>query len=356
VLTTEPAVVPAARSARLGGHASAPSIRRGRLAGLALGAAGLAAIVVVSLAIGTRDIDPFVVIGALLGDTTSTGAVVVRELRLPRTVLGLVVGIALGLAGMLMQGVTRNPVADPGILGVSAGASLGVVAAIGALGVSEVGDYLWFALLGAAIASLAVYGLGAAGGGRVSPLRLTLAGAVMTMFLSAVTSFVLITDDATLDQFRFWNAGSLAGQDLDVLNTVLPVVAVGVILALAMARALDALALGDDVATALGQRVTRLRILAGVAIVLLAGGAVAVAGPIVFIGLAVPHAARAIVGPDSRWVAAWCMVLGPVLLLGADIIGRVVMRPGELQVGIVTALIGVPVFILLVRRGRASRA
>jgi iron complex transport system permease protein len=330
------------------------SLRPGRAAALGLGIGALAIVAVASLAIGSRDVDPGVVIGALLGTDTSRGAVIVTELRLPRTLVGLAVGVALGLAGMLMQGVTRNPIADPGILGVSAGSALAVVLAIAVLGIASPAEYLPYALLGAALASLVVYALGAAGGGNLSPLRLTLAGAVMSAFLGALTSAILVLDESTLDRFRFWDVGSLAGRDPEVLLAVVPTIVVGTFIALGLARALDALALGDEVATALGQRVLLVRGVAAVGIVLLAGGAVAAAGPIVFVGLAVPHAARAIAGQEARWVAAWCIVLGPLLLLAADTLGRIAIRPGELPVGVVTAIIGVPVFIALVRRRRMA--
>ncbi len=321
---------------------------------LLVGLLGLAAVVLASLALGARDVDPQVVVAALLGQDDSAGAVIVREIRLPRMLVGFVVGIALGLAGMLMQGITRNPIADPGILGVSAGAALAVVLGIAFLGVTDPGAYLGLALVGAAVASGAVYWLGAAGGGRLSPIRLTLAGAVMTAFLGAITSALLVLDDATLDRFRFWDVGSLGGRDSDVLVTVLPVVAIGVLLALGLTRAMDALALGDEVATSLGQNVLLVRLAAAIAIVLLAGGAVAAAGPIVFVGLVVPHAARAVGGAETRWIAAWCLILGPLILLAADVLGRLLMRPAEIQVGVVTALVGVPVLILLVRRRRVS--
>jgi iron complex transport system permease protein len=336
------------------GARSLASRHLGRGLVLALGIGALLAVIVASLALGARDIHPGVVVSALLGQEQGSGATIVLELRLPRTVLGLVVGCALGLAGLVMQGLTRNPIADPGILGVSAGSTLAVVLAIAVLGASEPSEYLWFALIGAAIASLVVYALGAAGGGALSPLRLTLAGAVVTAFLMAITSAVLVLDDATLDRFRFWEVGSLAGRDPGVLDAVLPVIVLGGAIALALARALDALALGDEVARGLGQRVLLVRTVGAAAVVLLAGGAVAAAGPIVFVGLMVPHAARVVAGAETRWVAVWCLIIGPLLLISADTLSRLVIRPGEVQVGIITALMGVPALILLVRHRRLS--
>ena len=303
-----------------------------------------------SLAAGARDVEPAQVIAALTGSGDPADQVIVRELRLPRLFIGIAVGSALALAGMLMQGLTRNPVADPGILGVSAGSTLMVVIAIALLGITDASGYLWFALAGAALASALVFGLGSMGRGRGGPATLTLAGAVMTALLTAVTTTILVLDDATFERFRFWEVGSLAGRDLEVLTAVLPVILVGTVVALLAGRALNTLSLGSDLATALGQRVLAVRIAVAAAIVLLAGAAVAAAGPIVFVGLAVPHVARSLVGPDYRWLAIYCLIIGPILLVAADTVGRLVIRPGELQVEIVTALVGAPLFIALVRR------
>jgi iron complex transport system permease protein len=262
--------------------------------------------------------------------------------------------MALGLSGAVMQGVTRNPLGDPGILGIEAGASLAVVIAIYSFGVGSLTGYVWFAFLGAAVASVIVYGLGSLGRGGATPVKLALAGAALGSMLASFTSAILLLDVSTLDQFRFWVVGSLAGRDATIAAQVLPFIVVGTALALVSARSLNALALGDDVARSLGQRLQLARALSATAVVILCGAAVAAAGPIAFVGLTVPHVARAICGPDYRWVLPWSMVLAPMLLLGADIIGRVVARPGELQVGIVTAVIGAPFFILLVRRRKLA--
>ncbi len=287
-------------------------------------------------------------------DGTLNDHLIVRSLRVPRTALGLAIGAALGLSGAVMQGVTRNPLADPGILGIEAGASLAVVLGIYSLDIGSLGGYVWFAFAGAAVASVVVYSLGSLGRGGATPVKLALAGAALASLLGSFTSAILLLDVATLDQFRFWAVGSLAGRDGEIVMQVLPFLGVGAILALGSARALNALALGDDVARSLGQRVQLARLVSAVAVVVLCGAAVAAAGPIGFVGLTIPHVARAICGPDYRWVLPWSMVLGPVLLLGADIIGRVVARPGELQVGIVTAVIGAPFFIALVRRRKLA--
>jgi iron complex transport system permease protein len=310
--------------------------------------------VLASLAVGSLDIPVGEVVAAFTARADTDAHAIVHELRVPRTEVGLLVGGALGACGALMQGVTRNPVAEPGILGINAGAAFAIVIAIFVLGVTSVAGYAWFALLGAGVASLLVFALGASGSGGATPVKLALAGAVLSALLLALTSAVLVVDVETLDDFRFWAVGSIAGRDTGVALTVLPFIAAGLVLALLAGRHLNALALGDDVARSLGQRVGRARAAATAGFVLLAGGAVAAAGPIAFVGLTVPHAARAIVGPDYRWIVPYSVVLGAILLLASDVAGRVVARPAELEVGIVTAAIGAPAFIWLVRRPRIA--
>ena len=305
-----------------------------------------------SLAIGSRGVPLAEVVGALTGNDGSDAHAIVRELRVPRTELGLLVGAALGGAGVLMQGVTRNPLADPGILGINAGAAFAVVLAISLLGVSSVSAFAGFALAGAGAASALLLVLGSTGRGGPTPLRLALAGAVLATLLVSLTSAVLVLDAQTLDEFRFWIVGSIAGRDASVAPSVLPFIALGLGIGMASGRWLNALALGDDVARALGQRVGLARGAASAGFALLAGGAVAAAGPIAFVGLAVPHAARALVGADYRWLVPYSIVLGAALLLACDVLGRVVARPAELEVGIVTGLLGAPAFIWLARRRR----
>jgi iron complex transport system permease protein len=303
--------------------------------------------VVASLAIGSRAIAFGDVVDAFVAYDGSGAHAIVRDLRVPRTELGLLVGAALGAAGALMQGATRNALAEPGILGINAGAAFAVVVAIRFFDVGSVAAYAGFALAGAGACAVAILALG---GTRA--VSLALAGAVMAALLLSLTSAVLVFDAQTLDEFRFWIVGSIAGRDTEVALAVLPFIAAGMLVALGAGRALNALALGDDVARALGQRVGRARAFATVGFVLLAGGAVAAAGPIAFVGLAVPHIARAFTGPDYRWIVPYSIVLGAVLLLAADVLGRVVARPADLSVGIVTALLGTPFFIWLVRRRR----
>jgi len=326
-----------------------------RTAGLVLAALLLLFMVLLSVAVGAKNIPLGEVAEVLFHDDGSEQAAIVRDLRLPRTLVGLAVGCAIGLAGALMQSITRNPLADPGLLGVDAGAAAAVVLAIAVLDVRGTGTYMWFAFAGAAVASLAVYALGTTGRGGATPVRLALAGTAIFAALTALIEGVTLLDPAAFDQYRFWSVGSLSGRGLDVLAPVAPFLLLGGLVALALARPLNALALGDEAGRALGAHIHRTRILTAVAIVLLCGGSTAVAGPIAFVGLAIPHAARAIVAPDLRWVLPYSMLLGAILLLSADVVGRLVVRPGELQVGIVTALVGAPVFIALVRRRRIAQ-
>jgi iron complex transport system permease protein len=271
-------------------------------------------------------------------------------------VLGLLAGAALGLAGALMQGHTRNPLADPGLLGVNAGAAFLVVVGIYVFGISSLSGYVWFAFAGALGASVAVFALGAVGPrGGATPVTLAVAGAAVSALLYGLTSAVILTDVRTLDAYRFWNVGSLAGREPAIAGQVAPFLLAGALIALATAPALNALSLGDDVARSLGHSVRRTRGLGVAAITLLAGSATAACGPIAFLGLIVPHVVRSFTGPDHRWLLPASALSGAVLLLTADVVGRVVARPGELQVGIVLALLGAPFFIALVRRRKLAQ-
>ena len=322
-----------------------------RSAGLALAFTILALAALFSLAVGARSIPLGDVVDALLHGGNSQDAAIVRSIRVPRTLLGIVVGAAIGIAGALMQALTRNPLADPGLLGVNAGAAAAVVIAL-SLGVAGAAGSVWFAFLGAALAAVAVYAIGGAGRGGATPVRLALAGTALTAALTAVIYGVALSDARLLQQYNFWSVGALGGRGRTQLDAILPFVAVGVVLALALARSLNAIALGDESARALGARVGRTRIGGAVSITLLCGAATAAAGPMYFLGLTVPHAGRAVCGPDQRWVLAYSAVLGAALLLIADVIGRVLVRPSELQAGVMVAVIGAPVFIALVRRKR----
>jgi ABC-type Fe3+-siderophore transport system permease subunit len=334
------------------GPARSP-LRARRLGTLVLLLALVAAAALVSIAIGTRSIGLGEVWRSLL-DPSLPGeeAVIVRQLRVPRTVLGLMVGAALGLAGALMQGHTRNPLGDPGLLGVTAGASLAVVLSITLLGIGTPAGYVWFAFAGALIGTVLVYAIGSAGRGGATPVTLALAGAALSALMYALVRAVLVSDQQTLDSFRFWVVGSLAGRDAGVAAQVAPFLAAGLVLALVNAPGLNLLGLGEDVARGLGQRIWLARSVGLAAITLLCGAATAACGPIAFVGLVVPHAVRALTGPDHRWLLPCSALAGAALLLVADVLGRVLARPGELQVGIVLALVGAPFFIALVRRRR----
>ncbi len=266
------------------------------------------------------------------------------------------VGAALAVAGTVLQGITRNPIAEPGILGISQGASLGVVCAIAFLGVHSLTGYVWYAFAGAGLAAVCIYAVAGSGRGGASPIKLALAGAAMNAFLASVVSAVLTTDAQALDEFRFWDVGSIAGRDLTIVGQIWPFLLAGLLLVLAMARGLDALALGDDIARGLGRNVALLRATGALGATVLTGAAVAAAGPIAFTGLAVPHMARALVGPAHRWLLPMAALLGPVMLLLADVLGRVVVRPSEVPVAVMTALAGVPFLIVLVRRKKAVAA
>ena len=340
---------------RRGRHSGLLSGGWTRGGGLLVAVAALTCVALASIAYGAKPMALGMVWDGLWSyDPTVDDHLIIRTLRIPRTELGLLVGFALGLAGGVMQGVTRNPLADPGILGIEAGASLAVVIGIYALRIGSFSGYVWLAFLGAAAASVVVYLLGSVGRGGATPVKLALAGAALSALLGSITTSILLLDVATLDQFRFWVVGSLAGRDAGIVADVVPFLAVGAVLALLSARSLNTLALGDDVARSLGQRVGLARATSAVAVIVLAGGATAAAGPIGFVGLTVPHVARAICGPDYRWILPWSAVLAPTLLLGADVGGRLIARPGEVQVGILTAIIGAPFFVALVRRRKLA--
>lgn len=334
--------------------ASRPPSGALRGVGLVVSLALLVAAVLSSLGVGSVQVPWRTAVAALVDFDGSNHHLIVRSLRLPRTIIGVGVGASLAVAGVAMQAITRNPLASPTILGVNAGASFAIVTAVFLLGVVTPAMYVWFALLGAAGVSVLVYAIAAAGGGGVTPVKLALSGAVVTALLASWTSGILVFHQRTLDEVRFWLAGSLAGRELDLFVQVLPFLAVGMVAIAAMARQLNTIMLGDQVAAGLGQRTGRVRIAAALAVVVLAGASVAVAGPIAFVGLAVPHAVRAVVGPDHRWLLPYAAIHGAVLLLAADVVGRVLMRPSEIQVGIVTALVGAPVFIHLVRTRRLA--
>ncbi|GAA2455922.1 FecCD family ABC transporter permease [Streptomyces glaucus] len=333
--------------------APAPPNRRAiRAVGLLVSVAILVLVAVASIAVGAKELSLEQVWHGLFDDSGTYGDVVVGE-RLSRTVLGLLAGAALGLAGAVLQALTRNPLADPGLLGINAGASAAVVTALTYFGVTSLTGYVWFAFLGAAAVGALVWFLGGSRG--ATPVRLALAGTAISAALYGYLQAVMIMDEAALGKMRFWTVGSLSSANDSIIWQVLPFLAAGSILALFLARPLNAMAMGDDTAKALGADLNRTRALAMLAATVLCGAATAACGPIMFVGLMVPHVVRSFTGPDLRWILPYAAVLSPVLLLGADVLGRIVARPAELQVGIVTAIIGGPVFIFLVRRRRTAQ-
>ena len=326
-----------------------------RTLGLLLGLAGVAVIAILSLRIGSLDLSTQDAWNAIFNfDPNSYEQTVVRSLRLPRTLVALGIGAALAVAGATMQAVTRNPLADPFILGVSSGASFAIVTVVYFFGLAAPQQYLWFAFAGALGASAVVFVIGSAGSGGPTPVKLALAGVVISAALGAWTSALLLLDDATLDTVRFWLAGSVVNRDLGTFWFVSPFLLGGAILCLFMGHQLNVLNLGDDTARALGMHTGRIRLISSVIVVLITGAAVAVAGPIGFVGLAIPHMVRAVVGIDYRWVLPYSFVYGGIFLVLADIVGRVITRPAELQAGIVTAFVGVPFLIYLARQRRVS--
>ena len=351
-VTADASTKPPPPPSRPGRHARRGAVLRsvGLLA--CLGVLGVA--VLLSLGVGSVAIPWGTTIEAFTGFDGSTEHLIVRSLRLPRTVVGLGVGASLAVAGVAMQAITRNALASPTILGVNAGASFAIVTSVFLLQVVRPSMYVWFAFAGALAVSLLVYAIAAVGRGGATPVKLALAGAVVTALLNAWISGIMVFNQRTLDEVRFWLAGSLAGRDLDVFVQVLPFMVVGVLGSFVMTRQFNTLALGDQVAAGLGQNTLLVRAVTTILVVLMAGAAVAAAGPIGFVGLAVPHAVRTVVGPDHRWLLPYAVISGPVLLLGADVLGRVLMRPSEIQVGIVTALVGAPVLVHLVRHRRLA--
>lgn len=326
-----------------------------RLIGLLLGIALVAVVSLASILIGARPISVRAALDALIAwDGNSAEHIIVRDYRLPRTLLGLLCGAAFGVSGALIQAATRNPLADPGILGVNAGAAFFVTLAVGLFGFHSIDAYLWFAFPGAILVTLAVYALGAAGRDGATPVRLVLAGVALSAVLGGIGSAITLLDPQAFNSMRFWSIGSVAGRSMEIVSAVAPFIGLGLLLALVAARPLNALALGDDLARSLGANILRARILTLIAVTLLAGAGTAAAGPIGFVGLMVPHVVRWFTGPDQRWIIPMTMICAPVLLLSADIAGRLILFPGELEAGIVTAFVGAPVLILLARRKKAS--
>jgi iron complex transport system permease protein len=327
--------------------ASGPVQRWGLAGGLAIAAALVVLAAGFSLAVGSNQLPLSTVWHGLSSPDSSFESTVIAS-RIPRTVLGLLVGAALAVAGAVLQGITRNPLADPGLLGINSGASVAIVIATVTIGsLDRLG--LSVAIPGAFAAAILVYIIGSGRSGP-TPVRLVLSGAAVTAVLGAVIQAITLTNPDAFDSYRFWVVGSLAGRPPETVRAVAPLIVVGLLAALALGRSLNTLALGDETARAVGANASRTRLLGVLIATVLAGAATATVGPIAFVGLAVPHSVRTITGSDYRWLIAYCIALGPVLLLGSDIIGRVIARPGELMVGVVTAFVGAPFLYVAVRR------
>lgn len=306
-----------------------------------------------SLSVGARSTPLADVWGALWSYNENLQShLVIHDLRLPRTIIGVLVGVSLAVSGVLMQAMTRNPLADPGLLGINAGASFSVVLAIWLIGIQSSEALVWFALLGAGVNATLVYLLSSLGQGRSSPVSLVLAGAAISALLLSLVSAILIQNQETLQVYRFWVVGSLLGSGVETPFTLVPFIVVGVVLSFIAARALNAIALGEDTASALGVKITQTRMITLAAVTLLCGSAVALAGPIGFVGLVIPHVARFFCGVDNKWIIMYSLLLGPIILIFGDIVGRIILPPGEIQVGIMISLIGGPIFVWIVRNAK----
>ncbi|TQI81548.1 iron complex transport system permease protein [Serratia fonticola] len=325
-----------------------------RLLGLLSATVVLLLVMMLSLSLGAKSISFTTVIAALNGQCQGADCVIITEARLPRTLIGVLAGIALGLAGALMQTLTRNPIADPGILGVNSGAGFAVVLGITFFGATNVSQYLWFAFAGALGASLLVALIGALGGSRINPVRLTLAGVALAAVLEGMTSGISLLNPLVFDQLRFWQAGSLDIQNMAVVRAVAPPILLGTLITLWLSKALNSLNMGNELAAALGTGIVRTQLLGLLAITLLCGGATAAVGPIAFVGLMMPHIARRLAGSELHWMLPWTLVLTPILMLSADLLGRFLVS-GELQVSIVLSLLGAPMLIVLVRQRHMFR-
>ncbi|MBH8551418.1 iron ABC transporter permease [Nostocaceae cyanobacterium CENA357] len=319
------------------------------LIGLVWGLVILLICLVYSVTLGAAEIPLGKILASFITFDGSYEHLVIQTVRLPRSLIAILVGSALAVSGALMQGLTRNPLADPGILGIESGAALAVVATIFIFGSSSLGVLTIVAFLGAGATAMLVYFLGSLGRGGATPLNLTVAGAALTALISSLMTAILIVSQRTLEEIRFWLAGSLAGRDINIVFQALPFVIIGLVIAFALGRQITTMSLGEDVAKSLGQQTAWVKIMTAVSVVILAGSSVALAGPIGFIGLVVPHIVRFFIKADYRWILPYSAVVGATLLLVADVASRVLLKPQELPVGVMTALIGAPFFVYLAK-------
>jgi iron complex transport system permease protein len=316
----------------------------------------LVALVVVALAslfVGSGGFSPAVVWKSLTEGGTSTTAILINDFRVPRALLAILVGSALGLAGCLIQAITRNPLADPGILGVNSGAYLAVVLAVTFFGATGITSYVWWSFGGALIVSAVVYLIGSRGRGGGTPVRLVLAGVAVSYLLNGIALGISLRHPDTFDKIRFWQAGSLQGRQVDILWGILPFIVVGIAIALLVATSLNAIALGDDLARSLGANPLRTRIIGFLSVTILCGAATAAVGPVAFLGLMAPYVARTFVGQDQRWLVALTAVIAPLIFLLSDMLGRVIAS-SEVPVGLVTAFVGAPILVFLIRGSKAK--
>ncbi|MGE7922494.1 FecCD family ABC transporter permease [Viridibacillus arvi] len=334
---------------------SIATIRLQRIIGLVFAIFLLMVVIFLSLMIGAKPLSFGEVWEALFSSTNSYNYAIIHESRIPRTIIALAVGPAFGLAGAVIQALTRNPLADPGILGVNAGAAFAVALAVGVFSISSISNFVWFALAGALVTSVAIYFIGG-GAGKKSPTpeQITLAGVAMAAALNGITTALSLINSRAFAGMLSWRVGSIARKGLEDLWPIIPFLVVGIVLALAIAPALNTIAFGDDRATSLGVNVNMIRIVGLLSITLLAGGATAIAGPIVFLGLMVPHCVRWFIGPDQPWIFIYSLIVAPLILLLSDIIGRTVISPAEVPVGIITGFVGAPILLILMRRRKAS--
>ncbi len=339
----------AARPLRAKGHAT-----QRRLLGIAALIAALCLVLVLSITYGANPVPMSEVWRTVFDSDGSEASSIVWTLRAPRTLVGIVAGAAFGVAGALIQAITRNPLADPGILGVNAGAGFAITVGVAVFGVTGIAGYVWFSFAGAVLATVLVYLIGASGSGSASPVTLVIAGVALAAVLTAFATFLQLINEETFRSFRNWSLGSLARVPVSDTLTVLPLIVLGLVLAVVISGSLNAVALGDDQAASLGANIARTRTIGLISVTLLAGAATALTGGIAFVGLAVPHLVRWFTGPDQRWIVAYTALASPVLVLSADVLGRVVARPGEIEAGVMTAVLGAPVLIALVRRRKAS--
>jgi iron complex transport system permease protein len=311
----------------------------------------LAVGIFLSIVLGVVDTTWRTALDAYLHFDGSNEQIVIRDVRVPRALIAATVGASLGLAGVLMQVLTRNPLSDPGIFGINNGAAFFIVVAVTLFSVDSLSQYTWVAFLGAAVSGGIVYMLGSLGRDGLTPLKLTLAGAALAALFASFTNGLLLINQRALEEVLFWLSGSVAGRSLEMLTTVLPYLVIGWLGSFLMAGQLQTLMLGEDVAKGLGQRTVFVKAMAGLLVILLAGGSVAVAGPIGFVGLIIPHIARYLIGSNMLWMLAYSALIGALLLLGADIGARLIAMPKELPLGVMTAIIGTPFFIYVARKG-----